>query len=110
MAIKLGLPFTIAIGLFAQGGQTLEGWGQLTALGIVAVVLIFIVTKLLPQAADRFVKQTELHVDAQKAQQAEFVRVIDAIHARAHDDYQALAAAISQLQVHCAANIGKTNE
>ena len=108
---RLSIPFAFAMALFAETAAGDFGpWANLTALTIVGIVLIYIVTKLLPSLYEKFVRQTELHVEAQKAQQAEFVRVIDAIHARTHDDYQALAAAISQLQVHCAANIGKTNE
>jgi hypothetical protein len=107
--LKIGLPFAFALALFAETTiGDFSPWANLTALGIVGVVLIYIVTKLLPSLYEKFVRQTELHVEAQKAQQASFTAVIDAMHARAHEDYQALAVAIGALQRHCASQLGKT--
>ena len=49
--LKIGAPLLIAMVLLAQSAPTSGFWENLTALGILAVVAIWLVTKTLPQFA-----------------------------------------------------------
>jgi hypothetical protein len=124
-ALPLSCGFGLSIAFFAQvaPGPPIE-WGNLTALGIVAVVIIFIVTRMLPDLHKKFVEQSvvfsatvkEIQADfttTVKEIQADFVRSIDKIHERTekwevarHEDLIQLTRAVTLLTTQCAAHMG----
>ena len=60
----------------------MSGWGNLTALGIVAVVLAFIVTKILPDGHRKFIEQAELHSKAEAEARAAFLALARGVWSR----------------------------
>lgn len=111
-------------------------WGNLTALGIVAVVIIFIVTKMLPDLHKKFVEQSIVFATATKEMQISFTKTLETlqldfsstvkvnqatfadsvtkIHAKTeiweqarHQDLINLTRAIAQLTSQCASHLGK---
>lgn len=91
----------------------LSDYGNLTALGILAVVVIWLVTKHLP-AQQREVRDiSTLFADTTKGLLENFTTTLDRMHSRAdawekvrHDDAQELAGALRQLASNCAATHG----
>jgi len=102
-----------ATGLFADaaaGFDPLGGWGNLTALGILAVVLIFIVTKMLPDLHAKFVDTQKLFADSMEkmhlANQAALTQIEDkhqAVLDKIHSREENLTEAIVALRENCAA-------
>ncbi len=103
--VKLSVPFGVAIALFAESdaGGPIGNWGQLTALGVCAIVLIFIVTKMLPNIHEQFMKQSNAFAEAMARAQTEFAATADRIAQRQHDDSAELSKRIAELREHCAA-------
>ena len=78
MTVKLAAPLLVAFGLFAQvPADSLTGWGSLTALGIVAIVLVFIVTRMLPQIHLQFAEQAKAFAETISKGQVEFSSTLD---------------------------------
>lgn len=110
---KLFLIFSLAsaVGLFAEGGgDTFGNWGNLTALGIVAVVIVFIVTKMLPDLHGKFVDQSKVFAATIEAMQGKFSEILDKMHARNAEQEKEHLASLSQvakevaeLRVNCTA-------
>ena len=91
--------FTTALALFcdATTAGPMSGWGNLTALGIVAVVLVFIVTKILPDGHRKFIEQAELHSKAEAEARAASGGAARGVRAR-----QSMEAKLGELSVQCA--------
>lgn len=105
LTMKLSLPFALAITIFAEtngGDQFMGPWSQLTALGIVAVVLVFIVTKMLPNIHDQFVSQAKTFADAMAKVQESFAEATKEIAQRQHEDSAELTRTVTALREHCA--------
>jgi len=78
--------FGTALGLFAEGETAIpDGWSSLSALGIVGVVLIFIVTKLIPDMHKKSVEQTQIFAETIKAVHSVFAEALNKIHARSEE-------------------------
>jgi type III secretory pathway component EscR len=122
--------------LLAQGEAGQIEWGNLTALGIVAVVLIFIVTRMLPDLHAKFKAQSDVFIEtvrdiqvvfsttvkeiqadftaSTKEMQVTFVAAVDRMHERTdrqelqrHEDLVNLTKAVALLTTQCASHIGK---
>ncbi len=102
--LKLACPFGIAIAMFAESdlGSPVGSWGQLTALGIVAVVLVFIVTKMLPNIHEKCMEQSKAFAEAMAAAQKEFAATTNRIAERQHEDSAEISKQLSELREHCA--------
>lgn len=94
--------------LFAQTSDGLASWSDLTALGIVAVVAIFMVTKMLPDLHKKFVEQSQIFATTVEKIQTAFAKTLDEIHARQegwqlahHEDEVRLANALTLLASQC---------
>ena len=120
-------PLAAAWALFAQNlpGNPAD-WSQITALGAVIVVLLFLVIKHLPDVQAKFVSLSETSAKASQAQteaavkaaaeahsksaqamaqvQQCFVAALDKMAERYHTDNQAMAAAITEMSRTCASN------
>jgi hypothetical protein len=95
--------------LFAESAAAPTDWGNLTALGAVIVVLIFIVTKMLPDLHQKSVEQTKIFSDALRDMNMAQGSVIDkmqSIHLDTLDKIsareEALTAAVGALRENCA--------
>src|SRR3972149_10487765 len=105
---KLFIAFGLssAVCLFAEqsAGGMMGGWESLTALGIVAVVLIFIVTKMLPALHKLFIEQSSIFADTIKEMQKNFTEILDKMNERE----SMRSDAITKMREHCASvNAGK---
>lgn len=91
--------------LFAQAPvvDPLGAWGQLTALGIVAVVLVFIIVRMLPAIHVQFVQQATVFADAMIAVQKEFSEAMIRLGTVQHEDSVSITKAVTELREHCAA-------
>ena len=91
--------------LFAQAPvvDPLGAWGQLTALGIVAVVLVFIIVRMLPAIHVQFVQQATVFADAMIAVQKEFSEAMIRLGNVQHEDTLQITKAVVELREHCAA-------
>ena len=98
--------FGTAFSLFADTSQTEPwGWSNLTALGIVAVVLIFIVTEMLPSLHQKFVDQSKFFADSIREIQVESTKTLDKVYERETLKNEE----IMRLREHCAkVNVGKS--
>lgn len=118
-------PFAFAWVLFAEGiaGNPAD-WSQITALGAVIVVLLFLVIKHLPDVQAKFVSLSETFAKASQGQteaavkatsgalsksaetmaqmQQCFITTLDKMAERYHNDNQTMAAAITELSRTCA--------
>ena len=104
LTLKLAMPFAFSIFLFAESANDqLGSWGQLTALGVVAVVLIFIVTRMLPSIHEQFVRQSEVFAAAMAKAQSDFAESAAAIAKQQHEDSVKMNESVSALREHCAA-------
>ena len=101
--LKLLLPFAGAITLFAESSpDPMREWEKLTALGIVALVLIYIVTKMLPSLHEKFVAQSLAFAEAMTKAESKFAETVDKIAVRSHEDAIEHAKALVDLREHCA--------
>jgi hypothetical protein len=112
--------FGWAFGLFAEGvAPTSVGgeWSNLTALGAVIIVLIFIVTKMLPDLHQKFVEQSKVFAESTSAQSEAFSTalrdtlnkssdILDKVHDRTSQATAATAEEMARLREHCAAQHG----
>lgn len=94
----------------STGFDPLGGWGNLTALGILAVVLIFIVTKMLPDLHQKFVEAQRIFTESLEKMQIANQTILDRINDRnqavldkIHGREEALTEAIIALRENCAA-------
>jgi Sec-independent protein translocase protein TatA len=101
--IALLLPIVLATGLFAQATATAQEWEKYTALGIVAVVLIFLVTKMLPSAMSEIMKQGTEFQKAILANQIAFKESLDKILERHENDQKVIVAELSRVREQCLA-------
>ncbi len=93
-----------------NGGSWLNfRWQDLTALAIVAVVLIFIVTKMLPDLHMKFIDQSKVFGEAIERIQKAFTDTLDKMHARVedrdkvrHEDQRIFTQALIELTEQCA--------
>lgn len=65
-------------------------WANFTALGIVAVVLVFIVTRMLPDLHKRFVEQSSIFAAAVERIETNFAATIEEIQKRDYDSHEKL--------------------
>lgn len=91
----------------------LSDYGNLTALGILAVVVIWLVTKHLPSQQREMRDISTLFAETTKGLLENFTTTLDKMHSRAdawekvrHDDAQLLAAALRDLAATCASRHG----
>ena len=108
MTVKLAAPLLVAFGLFAQApADPLTGWGSLTALGIVAIVLVFIVTRMLPQIHLQFAEQAKAFAETISKGQVEFSSTLDRMAERHAATEREHIKALTELREHCAVIIAK---
>lgn len=103
--LKLTIPLAVAIGLFAEGssnGDPLAPWANLTALGIVGLCMVFIVTKMLPDLHKKFVDQSEIFAKTGENVVKNFSETLDKMHNRQHEKDQKVAEVLTALREHCA--------
>jgi len=95
--------------LFAEGAAAPTGadWSNLTALGAVIAVLIFIVTKMLPQLHQQIVDQAKASSTALLESQSNFTTVLDKIHERWSSSSASATEELAKLREHCAASHAK---
>jgi Na+/melibiose symporter-like transporter len=94
-----GIAAASYFGLMAEAAadptQSLGPWGNLTALGILGAVLIWIVTRILPDVHQKFVAQAETHGKAMAESQAVFATTLKQIAEASREDAAKIAAAFS---------------
>ena len=119
--VLFALSFTTAGSLLAAGAANVIGdWGDLTALAIVGVVLIFIVTKILPSNQEKMVDQSKAFIAASESltkvftQSTEvlgmhFANILDKMHERSeqaaklhHEEDLVLSESLRELTAQCA--------
>jgi hypothetical protein len=111
----------VACGLFAADSTTsipTSPWGELSALACVIGVLLFIVTKILPdlhqksvdqskQATECQVEQSKVFAEAIETTQTKFADTLDKIHERGTQAAILNAEELAKLREHCAEMHGK---
>lgn len=87
-----------SLGLLAESVATpLDGWGNLTALGILAIVVIFLVTKMLPGLHAQITELTK-HAETENTMRTRiFTDTITNMAKQFHDDTMTAQATIAQL-------------
>jgi len=114
--LLVGFAFLGALALFAEGENVIQTdfpYANMTALTIVAVVLVFIVTKMLPdlhgkitqaigEVAKQGAQQSSIFAATVKDLEQSFTAVLDKMHERSHEDQTALASALMTLAAQCA--------
>lgn len=78
------------------------GWSNAkdwSALVIVAVVLVFIITKMLPDLHQKFVDQSKIFTDSIRESNAHFGNILD----KMHDRGELTREEVAKLREHCAA-------
>jgi hypothetical protein len=94
-----------AMSLFAEGtmpATDIGSYGNLGALGVLSAVLIFIVTKMLPDLQQKFIDQSKIFATAIENQQAKFTEVLDKMHERESDRSDKIATEIAAMRETCA--------
>ena len=108
-----------ALGLFAESAATpVPGeWGNITALAAVIGVLIFIVTRMLPDLhqksvdqskayAESSANQSKIFADTIKETQTQFSSTLDKINEREIDATKTNTEELAKLREHCARTHG----
>lgn len=95
------------IGLFAEPVPG-DSWQSYTALGILAVVVIFLVTKLIPSMNTNSVEQTRIFAEAIRLMHVENSVILDKMLVRSearelehHTDFVALSETLRGLVAQC---------
>ncbi len=101
--IMLLTPLVLATGLFAQGSTTSVEWEKFSALGIVAVVLIFLVTRMMPVALAEIVKQSAEFRAAILSNQIAFTESLSKIMDNHEADQKLIVAELAKMREQCLA-------
>jgi hypothetical protein len=103
-----------AMGLFAEATADPSPWGNYTALGAVIAVLLFLVTRTIPDlntkaaeasksAQESLVRLSDVFAASSKEIQTKFAETLDRIHDRATEASKLTAEEMANLREHCAA-------
>lgn len=102
------------VALLAEGTTTAlpSEWANLSAMGILATVVIWLVTRVLPDHAAKANEQSKMFAETLQKSQEQFTNTLDKMHARAEDwekrrqdSMQAVANELASLQANCAAQL-----
>jgi hypothetical protein len=91
---------TTSLCLMAQAvPDAMGGWGNLTALGILGIVIVMVITRILPDLHDKFTQQTRIHEEESTRRTAAFLESLDEIRKQHHEDSKILAESLGKMSL-----------